>query len=74
MAVPDYPDRDEWPRYWQTMRHFGIAVLVALVVIIGFLLLEPATPWLIDPWRSVVEALAIGAIVAWVLRRLDSER
>ena len=71
MAVPEYPDRDEWPRYWRTMRHFGIAVLVAIIVIVGFLLLEPATPWLIEPWRSVVEALVIGACVAWLLRRVD---
>ena len=73
MAVQDYPDRDEWPRYWRGMRHVGISALTALIVIVAFLLLEPATPWLVDPWRSVVEALVIGMCVAGLPRRDDGQ-
>ena len=74
MAVPDYPDREKWPRYWAAMRHFGLGLLIAIVVIGVFLLLKPLTPWLADPWRSVVEALVIGACIAVAVRTIGHDR
>lgn len=59
MAPPGYPDRDEWPRYWDAIRTAAIWLLVAIVIVGGSALL-PRPDGLVP---QVAVDVAIGIVV-----------
>jgi len=71
MALEEYPDRDDWPRYRAGILHTGALLIGAvvgaiLVTVIGAPLLAPID----QPWRAAVEGLLIGLAATASLRLL----
>ena len=66
MAEPDYPDRDQWPKYWSAIRR-GVWIVV-VVGAVGFVtgLLETAVRD--HEWRVAV--VAVIAVVGFAVAKL----
>ena len=66
MTEPEYPDRDQWPKYWSAIRRGVLLVLV--VGTMGFVtgLLETAVHD--HEWR--VALVAVIAVVAFAVATL----
>ena len=67
MAEPDYPDREEWPKYWSAIRRGALIVVVVGVVGLVTGILENAVRD--HEWRvALVAAIAVvGFAIATLL-------
>lgn len=66
MAEPDYPDREQWPKYWSAIRRGALIVVVVGVVGLVTGILENAVRD--HEWR--VALVAAIAVVAFAIATL----
>jgi hypothetical protein len=72
MATPEYPDRDEWPRYWDTIRAAVVWLLVAVVIVGGGALLPRPDGRMPQIAADVLIGILVLVVATFVATRVNA--